>query len=66
MINLRPYVLELKVIEEAEDYLKFYIKLKLGEGAPNPLHLLKALNEYVGNLFDIDSYKLHRKNMILE
>ncbi len=66
MVNIRPCVLELKVIEEAEDYLKFYIKLKLEEGAPNPLHLLKALNDYLGNLFDIDSYKLHRKNMILE
>ncbi|HHY80698.1 MAG TPA: DUF2344 domain-containing protein [Thermoanaerobacter sp.] len=66
MVNIRPYVLELKVIEEAEDYFKFYIKLKLGEGAPNPLHLLKALNDYIGDLFDMDFYKLHRKNMILE
>jgi len=66
MVNIRPYVLELKVIEETEDYLKFYIKLTLGEGVPNPLHLLKALNDYIGDLFDMDSYKLHRKYMILE
>ncbi|MBE3591634.1 MAG: DUF2344 domain-containing protein [Thermoanaerobacter sp.] len=66
MVNIRPYVLELKVIYEAENYFKFYIKLKLGEGAPNPLHLLKALNDYIGDLFDMDFYKLHRKNTILE
>lgn len=66
IINIKPYLLELKVIKKSEDCFTFYIKLKLEEGAPNPLYLLKALNDYSGDLLDVDFYKLHRKSIILE
>ncbi|HHW56908.1 MAG TPA: DUF2344 domain-containing protein [Clostridia bacterium] len=66
MIDLKFYLLDLKALEIKEGYLKLYIKLKLEEGVPNPLNLLKALNEYLGDVFEMDSYKLHRKNIILE
>lgn len=64
-INIKPYILNLSLIGFSENWLELYIKLKLCEGAPNPLHVLKALNDYLGFKLDLDTYILDRKNIIL-
>lgn len=66
IINIKPYILNLNLIGLNENRLELYIKLRLSEGAPNPLHVLSALNEYLGYKLDLDIYKLDRKNMILD
>ena len=66
LINLKSYLEEFYLVDADEEKAKFYVKMKLGEGAPNPLHLLKAFDKYLGNVFDLEYYKIHRKNMFLE
>ncbi|MGB9809649.1 MAG: TIGR03936 family radical SAM-associated protein [Caldanaerobacter sp.] len=66
LIDLKSYLEEFYLIDTNKEKAKFYVKMKLGEGAPNPLHLLKAFDEYLGNAFNLEYYRIHRKNIFLE
>ncbi|NNG67420.1 TIGR03936 family radical SAM-associated protein [Caldanaerobacter subterraneus] len=66
LVDLKSYLEEFYLIDMNGERAKFYVKMKLGEGSPNPFHLLKAFNEYIGDAFDLEYYKIHRKNMFLE
>lgn len=66
VIDIKAYIIETKLLFYDGKMGEIYVKLKLGEGTPTPLHLLKAFNDFLDGLINLENYKLKREKIILD
>lgn len=65
IIDLKQYMVDLKILDICEDELTFYLRLKISEGSPSPIHVLKAIDNFGGHILDLERIRVDRKNLVL-
>ncbi|MDI6605278.1 MAG: TIGR03936 family radical SAM-associated protein [Thermoanaerobacteraceae bacterium] len=65
-IDLKPYILNFNYISTDEGWILLYIKLTIAEGSPGPLYVINAFNKFIGDKIDTETYRLDRKDLILD
>lgn len=65
MIDLKKYIEEFKILSVHDGKINLYLRLKISEGSPGPIHVLKALDDFAGHVFDLEKILIDRKKLIL-
>lgn len=65
IIDLKNYILDLKMIEAKGSKITLYVKLKISEGSPGPIYVVKALDDFLWHVFDMEKILVDRRNLIL-
>lgn len=65
VIDLKNYILDLKMLDSKGSKITLYVKLKISEGSPGPIYVIKALDDFLGHVFDMEKILVDRRNLIL-
>ncbi|MDI3312085.1 MAG: TIGR03936 family radical SAM-associated protein [Thermoanaerobacterium sp.] len=65
IIDLKSYILDLKILDVQGNKISLYTKLKISEGSPGPVYVVKALDDFLGHVFDMKRILVDRRNLIL-